>query len=79
MNEQVHTRIDDAQLNQYRLAGTMIRIVRDANSENDVRGIVVAWDERVVLIRKRGSKNVVQLDRNYIYQPYDEPRKFPPL
>ena len=79
MNEQVHSTIDDEQLNQYRLAGTMIRVVRDANPENDVRGIVVAWDERVVLIRKRGSKNMVQLDRNYIYQPYNEPRNFPPI
>lgn len=65
--------ISDEQLNEYRLSGEKVRVVRDALEENDVRGVVVAWDENHVLIRK-SNRNVVKLDRNYIYRPSREPR-----
>ncbi|GIO30219.1 MULTISPECIES: hypothetical protein [Paenibacillus] len=68
--------ITDEQLNHYRLSGEMVRVVRDGIEDNDVKGIVVAWDDEHVLIRRRNRK-VVKLDRNYIYQPVDEPRIHP--
>lgn len=68
--------ISDDQLNKYRLSGEKVRVVRDAMPENDIRGIVVAWDDTHVLIR-RPNRNVVKLDRNYIIQPSREPRISP--
>lgn len=68
--------ISDELLDQYRLSGEKIRVVRDGLPENDVRGIVVAWDDTHVLIRKP-NRNVVKLDRSYIYQPAKEPRVSP--
>ncbi|MEI0736062.1 hypothetical protein VQ056_04375 [Paenibacillus sp. JTLBN-2024] len=68
--------ITDEQLNNYRLSGEMVRVVRDSLEENDVKGIVVAWDDNHVLIRRRNRK-VVKLDRNYLFQPADEPCKNP--
>jgi len=65
--------ITDEQLDRYRIEGAMIRVVRDIDPKNDVCGIVVAWNDRHVLIRKANRK-VVKLDRNYIYQPVDEKR-----
>ncbi|WP_037282738.1 hypothetical protein [Saccharibacillus sacchari] len=65
--------IDDAQLNAYRISGEKVRVVRDGLKENDIRGIVVAWDDTHVLIR-RPNRNVVKLDRNYIIQPSKEER-----
>ncbi|MNR65334.1 hypothetical protein D3C85_1883320 [compost metagenome] len=43
------------------------------NPANDVRGIVVAWNDEQVIIRKQNRK-VVELDRNYVYQPYVDER-----
>jgi len=68
--------ISEELLDQYRVNGTRVRVVRDADEANDVRGIVVAWDDNTVLIRKM-NRRVVQLDRSYLYQPADEPRRFP--
>ncbi|MCJ8010400.1 hypothetical protein MUG84_01415 [Paenibacillus sp. KQZ6P-2] len=68
--------ITDDQLNNYRLSGEMVRVVRDNLEENDVKGIVVAWNDEQVMIRRRNRK-VVKLDRSYIYQPLDEPRISP--
>lgn len=65
--------ISDEQLDAYRISGEKIRVVRDGLESNDVRGIVLAWDETQVMIR-RPNKRVVKLDRNYLYQPYSEPR-----
>ncbi|TVY08298.1 hypothetical protein [Paenibacillus cremeus] len=65
--------ITDEQLDQYRIDGTFLRVVRDADRANDVRGYVVAWDDQTVMIRKR-SRRVVKLDRSYLYEPYEEPR-----
>ncbi|WP_426454884.1 hypothetical protein ACP26L_10095 [Paenibacillus sp. S-38] len=65
--------ITDEELDQYRVDGTLLRIVRDADRANDVRGYVVAWDDETVMIRKR-TRRVVKLDRGYVYQPYTETR-----
>ncbi len=68
--------ITDEQLNNYRLSGETIRVVRDHIEDNDVKGIVVAWNDEQVMVRRRNRK-VVKLDRKYSYQPVDEPRVNP--
>jgi hypothetical protein len=65
--------ISEEQLDQYRVESTLLRVIRDVNPTNDVRGIVVAWDDESVLIRKKNRK-VVKLARHYIYQPYEDER-----
>jgi len=65
--------ITDEQLNEYRLNGTRVRIIRDANEANDVRGFVVAWDDEVVIIRKQNRK-VLKLPRTYTCQPANAER-----
>lgn len=65
--------ISDEQLDAYRISGEKIRVVRDGLESNDIRGIVLAWDESQVMIR-RPNKRVVKLDRGYLYQPFSEPR-----
>ncbi|KHL91968.1 hypothetical protein QW71_31810 [Paenibacillus sp. IHB B 3415] len=65
--------ISDEQLDAYRISGERIRVVRDGLESNDIKGIVLAWDESQVMIR-RPNKRVVKLDRNYLYQPFSEPR-----
>ncbi|MNP65374.1 hypothetical protein D3C76_1609580 [compost metagenome] len=68
--------ISDEELNVFRVSGEKVRVVRDAIQANDIRGIVVAWDADQVLIR-RPNRNVVKLNRNYIYQSASEPRLDP--
>jgi hypothetical protein len=65
--------ITDEQLNEYREHGTTLRVIRDAFLSNDVLGIVVAWNEESVLIRKPNRK-VVTLARHYHYQLPDQAR-----
>ncbi|MDO7905980.1 hypothetical protein Q5741_06050 [Paenibacillus sp. JX-17] len=65
--------ISDEQLDAYRLSGEKIRVVRDGLQTNDVTGIVVAWDDQNVLIRRQ-NRRVVKLDRSYHFQPFGEPR-----
>ncbi|WP_308634611.1 hypothetical protein [Paenibacillus silvisoli] len=65
--------ISEEQLDQYRMEGTPVRVVRDGMEVNDVLGIVVAWDADSVVIRKR-SRKVVKLSRSYIYEPVGSPR-----
>jgi hypothetical protein len=65
--------ISEEQLDLYRIEGTKLRVVRDADPKNDVRGIVVAWDEHHVAIRKQ-NRNIVKLNREYHYQPITEER-----
>lgn len=60
--------IDDEQLNRWRIEGKRIRVIRDANPANDVKGIVVAWDDEQVLIRKQ-NRRVVKLSRSYEFRP----------
>ncbi|AIQ12422.1 hypothetical protein [Paenibacillus durus] len=66
--------ISDEQLNKYRVSGEKIRVIRDALESNDVIGIVIAWDDSQVMIR-RPNRRVVKLDRNYSFQPNTEPRR----
>jgi len=65
--------ISDKQLDRYRVDGMRLRVIRDSDPNNDVSGFVVAWDENSVLIRKQ-NRNVVKLDRTYVYQPRDMER-----
>jgi len=65
--------MDEEQLDRWRVEGTRIRVVRDALEANDVIGIVVAWDDEYVLLRKP-NRRVVKLGRGYRMQPADEPR-----
>lgn len=65
--------VSDEQLDHYRQEGTRIRVIRDANAKNDLKGIVVAWNAEYVLIRK-GNRKVVKVSRNYHFQPLTEER-----
>lgn len=65
--------ISEEQLDQYRVSGETIRVVRDAIEANDVKGIIVAWDESSVVIR-RPNRRVVKLSRTYSYTPASEDR-----
>ncbi|MGG1313947.1 hypothetical protein [Cohnella laeviribosi] len=60
-------------LDKYRVEGTKVRVVRDALEINDVIGIVVAWDDTHVLIR-RPNRRVVKLSREYTMVEADAPR-----
>ncbi|TDF95901.1 hypothetical protein [Paenibacillus piri] len=65
--------ISEELLDQYRVEGTLLRVVRDADPKNDVKGIVVAWDDETVMIRKQ-NRRIVKLDRNHHYQPFANDR-----
>jgi len=65
--------VSEQQLDQYRLEGTQVRVVRDALEMNDVIGIVVAWDDEIVALRK-ASRRIVKLSRSYLYEPASQPR-----
>lgn len=65
--------LSDEQLNAYRDAGIRMRVIRDNNEQNDVKGIVVAWNDDTVMIRKQ-NRRVVQLPRNYAMIPLDQER-----
>jgi len=58
--------ISDELLNDFRVNGSKVKVIRDANPKNDVTGTVVAWSEETVLIRKINRK-VVKLARTYTY------------
>ena len=68
--------IDEEVLNQYRLSGEKVRVIRDEMEQNDVIGIVVAWDEESVMIRRQ-NRRVVKLSRVYLIEPASEPRSLP--
>ncbi|QJC51628.1 hypothetical protein HGI30_08725 [Paenibacillus albicereus] len=63
----------DDLLNAFRLSGEKVRVIRDEMEQNDVLGIVVAWDDERVMIRK-ASRRVVQLSRGYTYESAAAPR-----
>ena len=65
--------ISDEQLNAYRINGTVLRVIRDAEPQNDVKGIVMAWNEDTVMIRKM-NRRMLNLSKTYHYQPWDEER-----
>nr|WP_283094553.1 hypothetical protein [Paenibacillus sp. ATY16] len=54
-------------MDQFRQSGEKIRVVRDEMEVNDVIGIVVAWDDASVVIR-RHNRRVVKLSRNYRFE-----------
>lgn len=64
---------DDDTLDRYRTEGIKLRVVRDANRKNDVRGHLVAWNDDYIMIRK-SNRNVVKLSRDYFIQPSKDPR-----
>lgn len=66
--------ISEEQLDRYRVEGTKVRVIRDGMEQNDVVGIVVAWDDTSVIVRKP-SRRVVKLSRSYVVQPADQPRE----
>lgn len=59
--------ISDELLESLRQSGVKVRVVRDANPDNDVRGYVVAWDDKEVLIR-RPNRRVIKLSREYTFE-----------
>ena len=65
--------LTDEQLNDYRQSGTKVRVIRDNLESNDVRGVVVAWNDKELIIRKQ-NRNVVKLPRTYAVIPMDSPR-----
>jgi predicted CoA-binding protein len=60
--------ITDEELNRFRLSGEKVRVQRDNDRNNDVRGIIVAWDDKFVVIRKP-NRNLLKLPRYYVYTP----------
>lgn len=68
--------ISEEQLNEFRLSGEAVRVVRDELEMNDVVGIVVAWDDSSVVVR-RPNRRVVKLSRSYSYAPASEERAAP--
>ncbi|WP_010274730.1 hypothetical protein [Paenibacillus senegalensis] len=68
--------ISDEQLDRYRQEGIKVRVIRDDDPANDVRGFIMAWDDSTVLLKKF-NRRVVKLDRSYTYQPSDEERISP--
>ncbi|MDQ6419033.1 hypothetical protein RB620_06235 [Paenibacillus sp. LHD-117] len=68
--------ISEEQLDLFRLSGENVRVVRDELESNDVLGIVVAWDDSSVMIRKP-SRRVVKLSRSHLYQSASEARRSP--
>ncbi|MBC8079510.1 MAG: hypothetical protein H7X86_04145 [Gorillibacterium sp.] len=62
--------ISEEQLDQFRLEGIQVRVIRDADPVNDIKGYVMAWNDQLVMIKKL-NKKVLKLDRQYQYQPWD--------
>lgn len=67
--------MNDERLDRFREEGTKIRVVRDMLEQNDVIGIVVAWDDEYVLVR-RPNRRVIKVKRGYSIQLASEPRKW---
>ncbi|MCL6457503.1 MAG: hypothetical protein K6T85_05800 [Gorillibacterium sp.] len=65
--------ISEELLDQFRLEGTKVRVIRDADPINDIKGYVMAWNDQLVMLKKL-NKKVLKLDRQYQYQPWDLPR-----
>lgn len=68
--------ITDERLNELRESGERVRVVRDNLEVNDVIGIIVAWSDEQIMVRKR-NRRIVKLDRNYLIQLESEPRQSP--
>lgn len=70
--------VTDEQLDYYRMNEIRIRVIRDANVRNDVKGYVVAWNDEYVLLRK-GNRRVIKVPRHYPMQPLSEERMEPEI
>lgn len=62
--------ISEEQLESLRQSGVKVRVIRDANPENDVKGYIVAWDDKEVLVR-RPNRRVIKLSREYTFEIMD--------
>ncbi len=56
--------ISEQVLEQFRQSGETVRIIRDEMEQNDVYGIIVAWDDTSIMIRRQ-NRRVVKLSRSY--------------
>ena len=68
--------ISDERLDALRLEGAKVRVVRGELEENDVVGIVVAWDADQVMVRK-ANRRIVKLSRAHHYVLASEERSHP--
>jgi hypothetical protein len=68
--------ITEEQLDAFRQSGEPVRIVRDGLAANDVYGIVVAWDDSSLVLRKV-NKRVVKLSREYTLERAADERSVP--
>lgn len=66
--------ITEKELDHFRLSGKKVRVQRDNNPANDVVGIVVAWDDKKVMIRKQ-NRRILQLPRYYVYTEWSKEQK----
>lgn len=66
--------IAEEELDRYRVEGTRVRVVRDAMEMNDVIGIVVAWDDETMMIR-RPNRRIVKVSRAYRIGRAEVPRE----
>lgn len=68
--------VSEQQLDAFRQSGENVRVVRDEMEGNDVLGVVVAWDDSIVMLRKP-SRRVVKLSRSYYYMSATQDRVLP--
>lgn len=68
--------ITEEQLDAFRQSGEAVRIVRDGLAANDVYGIIVAWDDSSLVLRKV-NKRVVKLSRDYTLERAADDRSVP--
>jgi hypothetical protein len=68
--------ITEEQLDAFRQSGEPVRIVRDGLAANDVYGIIVAWDDSSLVLRKV-NKRVVKLSREYTLERAADERSVP--
>lgn len=68
--------ITEEQLDAFRQSGEPVRVVRDGLAANDVYGIIVAWDDSSLVLRKV-NKRVVKLSRDYTLERAADERGVP--
>ncbi|GMK38094.1 hypothetical protein PCCS19_11480 [Paenibacillus sp. CCS19] len=68
--------ITEEQLDAFRQSGEPVRVVRDGLAANDVYGIIVAWDDSSLVLRKV-NKRVVKLSRDYTLERAADDRSVP--
>ncbi|MBD3918553.1 hypothetical protein H8B09_07300 [Paenibacillus sp. PR3] len=68
--------ITEEQLDAFRQSGEPVRVVRDGLAANDVYGIIVAWDDSSLVLRKV-NKRVVKLSREYTLERAADDRSVP--